>query len=160
MDEQAKKTALRLFTYGLYVGTAGTGDDIAAGTINWVSQASFKPPLVMVAIKADSHLHQLTEKAHQFVINILGAEQKEIAQDFFRPTHHENQSLNGHPYEPSPRGGIPLLKEVPAWVQVQVSDIVKQGDHSIFVGEVIDAGVHDDQAKALDMWNTGWFYAG
>ncbi len=160
MDAQVKKAALRLFTYGLYVGTSGQGDEMAAGTINWVSQASFQPPLVMAAVKADSHLHQLIESTGTYAINILGAEQKDIAQDFFRPTKREHDTLNGHPFEVSTATGAPLLTELPAWVEIRVTDTVKRGDHTVFLGEVVEAGFRDEQAKALDMWNTGWFYAG
>lgn len=161
MDAAAKKHALRLFTYGLYVGTAGTGDEIAAGTINWVSQASFEPPLIMAAVKADkSHLHTLIEATGQFAVNVLGADQQTTAQDFFRPTQREGQTINGHPYNPGPATGSPLLTELPAWVECRVVGKVSHGDHTVFVAEVIEAGVRDPAAKALDMWNTGWFYAG
>ncbi len=160
MDAAIKKQALRLFTYGLYIGTAGHGDDVAAGTINWVSQASFQPPLVMAGVKADSHLHALIESTGQFAINVLSADQKGVAQDFFRPSQQDGQSLNGHAFEPGPATGSPLLTELPAWVECRVTDAVKRGDHSVFVAEVIEAGVRDDAAKPLDMWDTGWFYAG
>jgi flavin reductase (DIM6/NTAB) family NADH-FMN oxidoreductase RutF len=56
MDEETKREVLRMIHYGLYVITVKDNQDIAAGTINWLSQASFKPPLVMVGIKADSHI--------------------------------------------------------------------------------------------------------
>jgi len=46
MDEDAKKTALRMIPYGLYVLTAEDEDqNISTATVNWVTQASFKPPL-------------------------------------------------------------------------------------------------------------------
>jgi flavin reductase (DIM6/NTAB) family NADH-FMN oxidoreductase RutF len=159
VDPQAKKQALRLFTYGLYVMTAAHGDDMAAGTVNWVSQASFQPPLVMVAVKGDSHLRSLIDAGHHFALNVLAAEQQSIAQDFFRPTKRENNLLNGHPYEVGSTGS-PLLSELPAWVECRVTDTVPRGDHIVYVAEVIDAGMRNDQARALDMWNTGWFYAG
>lgn len=44
MNLEAKKKVLRSFTYGLYVLTAQDGDEVAAGTVNWVTQASFQPP--------------------------------------------------------------------------------------------------------------------
>lgn len=160
MDVQVKKAALRLFTYGLYIATAADGDQVAAGTINWVSQASFQPPLVMAAVKKDSHLHQLIEAGGTLALNVLSAAQQTIAQDFFRPTQREDAHLNGHPFEPGPITGAPLLTELPAWVEVRVTDAVKRGDHTVFVGEVVEAGIRDDTAQALDMWNTGWFYAG
>ena len=60
MDEDAKKTALRMIPYGLYVLTAeGKDGAVAAATINWVTQASFGPPLVVTGVKADSGAHAI-----------------------------------------------------------------------------------------------------
>jgi len=50
MDPNAKKTALRMIPYGLFVLTAAKGDRVSAGTVNWVTQASFAPPLVAVGV--------------------------------------------------------------------------------------------------------------
>ena len=45
MNEDAKKSALRMIPYGIYVLTAeGNAGSIAAATVNWVTQASFAPP--------------------------------------------------------------------------------------------------------------------
>ena len=54
MDADAKKTTLRMIPYGIYVLTAESDDGIAAATVNWVTQTSFDPPLVVVGVKADS----------------------------------------------------------------------------------------------------------
>jgi flavin reductase (DIM6/NTAB) family NADH-FMN oxidoreductase RutF len=51
VDSQIKKQTLRLLNYGLYVVTAADKDGVAAGSVNWLSQVSFQPPLVMAAIK-------------------------------------------------------------------------------------------------------------
>lgn len=160
MDAALKKQALRLMTYGLYIATAAHHDDLAAGTVNWVSQASFQPPLVMVAIKADSHLHTLVEASGLFALNVLSADQQNIAQDFFRPTQRDKDSLNGHHFEPGMATQAPLLTELAAWVECKVTDTINRGDHTIYVAEVIEAGVRHGEAPVLDMWNTGWFYAG
>ena len=50
MDAALKKSALRLFTYGLYAVTAKHGDEVSAMTVNWISQASFDPPMIMLAV--------------------------------------------------------------------------------------------------------------
>ena len=50
MDPGTRKRVFRLLTYGLYVITACAGDEVAGGTITWLSQASFTPLLVMIAI--------------------------------------------------------------------------------------------------------------
>ena len=47
MNDAHKKTALRMIPYGLYVLTAEASDgQVAAATVNWVTQASFSPPLI------------------------------------------------------------------------------------------------------------------
>src|SRR5437764_7018749 len=51
MDPQAKKVALRAINYGLYVLTAVHDGEYGAAGVNWLSQASFEPPLVMVGVK-------------------------------------------------------------------------------------------------------------
>jgi len=64
MDANAKKTALRMIPYGLYVLTAAdkSGSRVAAATVNWVTQVAFEPPLVVVGVKTDSHAHPLIKE--------------------------------------------------------------------------------------------------
>ena len=82
MDPNAKKTALRMIPYGLYVLTAKDGDDVAAATVNWVTQASFAPPLVVVGVKADSHAHAVIKKTKAFALNVLGKGQQQSQHAF------------------------------------------------------------------------------
>ncbi|HEX8968032.1 MAG TPA: flavin reductase family protein, partial [Chloroflexota bacterium] len=93
MDEQTKKTALRRIPYGLFLLTARHGDDIASGTVNWVTQTSFKPPMVAVGIKQDSHPYQVVRASGAFAINALGADQKDVAQTFFGTVTPEGDRL-------------------------------------------------------------------
>ena len=79
MNDDAKKTALRMIPYGLYVLTAkGADGQIAAACINWVTQMSFKPPLIAIGVKADSGAHAIIETTKEFVLNNLGKDGKEI----------------------------------------------------------------------------------
>ena len=55
MNADAKKAVLRMIPYGIYVLTADDAQgNVAAATVNWVTQSAFAPPLVVVGIKADS----------------------------------------------------------------------------------------------------------
>ena len=53
MDVNAKQKNLRLLTNGIYVLTSRDGDRYGAATVTWVSQVSFKPPLIMAALRKD-----------------------------------------------------------------------------------------------------------
>ncbi len=158
MNPEAKKKALRMITYGLYVLTSKSGDRYSAGTVNWLSQASFEPPLIMVGVRKDSGLYSVISESGVFAVNILGSEQKEIASAFFKPTNVEGDKINGYKFEEG-ETGAPLLVDLPAFFECKVVDKVERGDHTIFVGEVVNAGVRNE-TKPLVMWDTGWFYGG
>jgi len=141
MDANAKKTALRMIPYGLFVLTAkGKSDEVAAATVNWVTQASFAPPLVVVGVKTDSHAHALIKESKAFALNVLGKGQTAMAFTFFKPATREGQSISGEPFR-SGTTGAPILERTPAFVECRLVDTVERGDHSVFVGEVVEAGV-------------------
>lgn len=160
MDSEAKKKALRSLTYGLYVLGSGLGEELAAGTVNWVSQASFAPPLIMVAVKADSHIHSLVERSSGMGLSVLANDQKDIASAFFRTTQREGDKINGYAFERGLLTGAPLLIAAPYWLEAHVGERVRRGDHTVFVAEIVAAGVRQENAKPLEMWDTGWFYGG
>ena len=100
MDEDTKKKALRMIPYGLFILTSKNGDDVASGTVNWVTQSSFKPPLVAVAIKADSHPYGVVKASGSFALNVLGEGQKDVAQAFFMTVQPEGDKLGPVTFHP------------------------------------------------------------
>jgi flavin reductase (DIM6/NTAB) family NADH-FMN oxidoreductase RutF len=140
MDADSKKTALRMIPYGLYVLTAETGEGIAAATVNWVTQTSFVPPLVAVALKADSGSHDAARSAGKFALNMLGKGQQGPAFTFFKPPVQDGDMISGQPFK---RGstGAPLLTDCPAAIECKLLQVIEQGDHHIFLAEVVDAHI-------------------
>jgi flavin reductase (DIM6/NTAB) family NADH-FMN oxidoreductase RutF len=160
MDPQAKKVALRAINYGLYVLTAIEGDQVGAAGVNWLTQASFDPPLIAVAVKADSDSHAIIERTGAFAVNVLGEDQLDIGKAFFRTTTVEDGMLNGYRFEPGPETGAPLLVDLPYWWEARVTDTIARGDHTVFVAEVVNAGVRDDSVTPLLLRSTGMNYGG
>lgn len=160
MDPQAKKTTLRMITHGLYLLTIKHQGGFNASTVSWLSQASFNPPLVMLGVKADTLTHAMVEGSGQFAINLLAADQTEMAQTFFRQAELEGDKLSGFTFVPGPVTGAPIFLDAPAWFECQVTDMVKRGDHTVVVAEVIEAGVHDPKATSLSLRDTPWHYGG
>jgi flavin reductase (DIM6/NTAB) family NADH-FMN oxidoreductase RutF len=154
MDPNAKKTALRMIPYGLYVLTAESGADTAAATVNWVTQTSFAPPLVAVGVKADSHVHAVIKQANAFALNVLGKGQDAVAYTFFKPAERQGSTISGQPYRAG-HAGAPVLTNAPAFVECRLVATVEKGDHSLFVGEVVDAGVAkppEGRADEATLW--------
>jgi len=141
MDPNAKKTALRMIPYGLFVLTASGKDGrVAAGTVNWVTQGSFEPPLVVVGVKTDSGAHALIKETKAFALNVLGKGQQATAFTFFKPAEKKDNTISGEPFRAGTTGA-PILTNMPAYVECTLESTVEIGDHSIFVGKVVDAGV-------------------
>lgn len=167
MDEKDKKIALRMIPYGLYVLTASAEDgQVAAATVNWVTQTSFKPPLIAVGVKADSGAHDTIKKAGTFALNILGKGQQSAAFTFFKPAEVDGNTISGEAFHTGSTGA-PILESVPAFIECKLVDTVEIGDHSVFVGEVVEAGVAktpdgrpDDATLTLKDLGDDVFYGG
>src|SRR5215813_12640541 len=149
MDANAKKTALRMIPYGLYVLTAkGKDGAVTAATVNWVTQASFAPPLVVVGVKADSHPHPVIKEAQAFALNVLGKDQGPTAFTFFKPATVEGQKISGEPFHAGSTGA-PILDRAPAFVECRLVDSIERGDHSIFVFFFNDAAATEIYNRSL-----------
>ncbi|SVC83326.1 uncharacterized protein METZ01_LOCUS336180 [marine metagenome] len=156
MDTAKKKTVLRMIPYGLYILTTETEDRrVTAATVNWVTQASFEPPLVVVGVKADSAGHSLIKESGFFALNVLGKGQNGLAFTFFKPAERDGQTLSGEPFHAGDATGAPILDNTPAYVECKLVETVEKGDHSVFVGEVVGAGVSqapEGRADEATLW--------
>src|ERR1700677_69486 len=120
MDADAKKLALRMIPYGIYVLTADDGKgNVGAATVNWVTQGSFAPPLVVVGVKADSGAHTVVKGTGKFALNMLGKDQKGLAFTFFKPAKLEEGKLSGQAFH---RGanGVPILDAAIGAIECEV----------------------------------------
>ena len=142
MDADKKKMALRMIPYGIYVLTAKANDgEIAAATVNWVTQTAFSPPLVAVGVKTDSATYDVIKKSGHFALNMLGKGQQAMAFAFFRPAEVDGNKISGEPFVAG-ETGAPILESAQAAVECKLVEVVELGDHHIVVGEVVNAVVH------------------
>ncbi len=159
MDLQAKKIALRKISHGVYVVGVKQDAQINAFTATWLTQVSFTPPLVALGIKKDSHSFEMIKQSRVFSVNVLGKDQKSIAEHFVKPASVVGEKLNGVRHRLG-KTGAPVLEEALAYFECEVREIANQlGDHALVIGEVVEAGVHKDE-PALTLMDTGWHYGG
>ncbi len=151
MNEDAKKTALRMIPYGMYILTTKSkeGQDVDAATVNWLTQTSFSPPLIAVGIKADSKTHSYVRDTGVFAVNVISGDQINMAFTFFKTQERDGDTIGGESFETGPQTGCPLLLNSPAWWECKVVGEVSQGDHTLFVGEVLEAGVRREDPAIL-----------
>lgn len=158
---EVRTDALRLLTNGVYVLTACLGETIHAATVTWVTQVSFEPPLLLVALRRNSRLAQSIRKAHRFALNVLDEEQQALAERFFQHVSvtAETADLGGFTYRPSPQH-CPLLTGAAAWLECRLAaEPTAPGDHNLLVGEVVSSGVRH-AVSPMVLWQTPWAYGG
>ena len=127
MDDAAKKTTLRMIPYGIYILTADDGKgNVGAATVNWVTQSSFAPPLLVVGVKADSGAHTVVKGTGKFVLNMLGKDGKGAAFTFFKPAKVEDGKLNGFTYRLASNGCAVLDIAIGA-VECVVKEVLEMG---------------------------------
>ena len=138
MDENAKKKGLRMIPYGLQVLGARHGDKQTVATINWTTQASFAPPLVVVGIKTDSTAHELVKQSKKYTLAMLGTGQKDLAFAFFKHVDPIDGKFGNYAYSVG-KNGCPIISDAPAAVECDVVHFYENGDHSVVVGQVTEA---------------------
>ena len=97
---------------------------------------------------------------------MLGKGQQGQAFTFFKSLEREGDTIGGEAFAAGATGA-PVLANAPAFVECKLVDTVEKGDHSVFIGEVVEAGVRaeisgraDDATLLLKDLGEKTFYGG
>ncbi len=138
----------RSLTNGVYIVTVNDNGQINGVTTPWVSQLSYEPPLVMVAISPMRKCHEMITNSGRFAVNVLGTGQVELASRFGFTTGREVDKFEGIALQQTPAAN-PLLPEAYAYIDCELVETVTTGDHSLFIGQVVGAEIVDPAGSPL-----------
>ncbi len=158
MNEVAKRKVLEAFPYGLYAIGVRRGEDFNAFTANWVTQASFEPPMVAVAVENDGASIGMMRESKVFSVNVFEADQRREAGRLARPHARAPEKIDEFAYQEGTTGA-PVLTEALGFVECRITEMVETGDHTLVIGEVVDAGTFNE-GEALTIQKAGFTYAG
>jgi len=158
MNEEAKKRILRLIPYGLYVIGVKDGEGHHAFTGSWFSQCSMKPPRVMLGVRHGTQSLDMIRRGKVFSVNWLAKEDKKVLEQFFKPAPSSGDRFGDLTYKLF-KTGTPVLDKALSFIECEVAHIHEAGDHSIVIGEVVNAEVRSD-TPPLVMGDTPWHYGG
>jgi flavin reductase (DIM6/NTAB) family NADH-FMN oxidoreductase RutF len=158
LDEAAKRAALRLFTYGLYVVTVHDGDDENGFTANWLTQVSFDPPMLAVSVENSSHSIEIIHRTRIFTLNVLPSGARELAGLLGKRWANVPDKLRQAARHPGPNG-CAVLDEALAYLECEVESSAPAGDSTLFVARIVGAGVLRD-GQPLTMGEAGFRHAG
>ena len=127
----------------------GEGQSRLGGAMvaSWVSQASFTPPGLTVAVAKDRSVETLLHSGDRFALNVLAAGRESgPMKQFLKPFAPGADRFAGLNLGQSP-GGQPILPEALAWLEATVRQRMECGDHWLLYAEVIRGGVLDASAS-------------
>jgi len=158
MDDAARKRVLAQFPYGCYAVTVAHGGAEHAMTATWVTQASSSPPMLAVAVENTSRTIGLIRDARRFAVNLLQEGQRDLAAKLGRPSSGAPHKLKGLKTKPAPSSGAPLLGDALGWLECRLVATLPAGDHTLVLGEVLEAGLEHADARPLTRDAAGLAY--
>ena len=151
-----QEAAFAALVHGVYVVTTRAGDKINGMTAAWVSQVSLNPLLVMVSIAPPSYSHDLIKAGGVFAVNVLTQDQVDLGKRFGYKSGRKVDKFAGLDWITGATGS-PILPQAYAYLDLKLVNTLPAGDHTLFVGEVVEAKILHPQAKPLVFKKTDFF---
>lgn len=133
--------AMSHFPSGVTIVT--TRDETGKGvgfTASAFTSLSLAPPMLLVCLQNDADSYPAFMAAKNFGVSILATGQHEIAMHFARK--HPDKLSTVETLEGAATG-LPLISGASAYLECHMHDRVEGGDHTILVGEVLNAASYD-----------------
>ncbi len=142
------------------------GDERNAMTTSWITQLSMEPVIIGIGVENTAVTHRLITDGGSFTVNLWDAENTRPFVKFSKPAVYEaiadgtgTGTLNGWSvYEAAT--GAPVFVDAAAWMDCEVRHSVNLGTHTLFMGELVAAGINDDDVRLASMSDTRMKYGG
>ena len=143
-----QEVAFAALVHGVYVVTTRVGDKINGMTAAWVSQVSLNPLLVMVSIAPPRYSHDLIKESGVLAVNVLTSDQVDLGKRFGYKSGRKVDKFAGLEWITAATGA-PILPQAYAYLDLKLVSTFTAGDHTLFVGEVVEAKILHPQAQPL-----------
>jgi flavorubredoxin/flavin reductase (DIM6/NTAB) family NADH-FMN oxidoreductase RutF len=139
--------ALGRLSGGLYIVTARQEERSSAMVASWVSQASFDPPGLSIAVAKDRAIEALMQVDDRFVLNILREDNyQSLLRHFLKRFPPGADRFAGVPTLEGAAAGGPVLSDALAFLGCRVVQRMETPDHWIIYAAVEEGTVSDTEA--------------
>jgi flavin reductase (DIM6/NTAB) family NADH-FMN oxidoreductase RutF len=110
-------------------------------TLGWSMPTSFHPPLLAISVGHTRYSHLLLERCREFVLNVPSERIRDLAIQVGSCSGREVDKFaeSGMTAVPARRVRPPAIGECLAAIECSIVDQFVTGDHTVFVGEVVEA---------------------
>ncbi len=150
--------ALGRLVGSLCIVTTHQGELKGAMLASWVSQATFSPPGLTIAVAKERAIESLLHTNSYFVLNIL-AEGQHLAmmKHFLKPFEPGGDRFSGIEIDTADNGA-PILKNALAYLECQVQNRMECGDHWVLYATTERGQVLQDGVTAIHHRKSGSHY--
>ena len=155
IDSEALKEAMRTWITGVAIVT-GRHDGLVHGmTANSFNSIALDPPTVTVALSRPTRTRHLVFESGAFGVTILNTAQVELAKRFAGQTGTDQTRFDGVKTLELTTGA-PFIKGGLAFLDCKVVHHFEVGSTTVFLGEVVDSLLSEDQSDPLLYFNRHW----
>ncbi|MDC3415045.1 flavin reductase family protein [Aquibacillus sp. 3ASR75-11] len=132
MDDRLFRDAMGRFATGITIVTAEYEEEVHGMTVNAFMSISLEPKLIAISIDENASMYDKLQETKQFGLSILSEQQKDISMIYAKQKEKDREITF------IKRNNIPVLPHSLASFTCHVTDTYKAGDHMIFIAEVQD----------------------
>lgn len=150
------KDAMSRWTSGVTIVTTILDGVLKGTTASSFTSVSGEPPLVLICLGHKLYTREILMKSGVFAVNILSDEQVEIGK-LFAGMYPEIEDRFADKDCFTSETGSPIFPDNLAWVDCKVINTYEEGDHTIFIGQVLSSDARDGQSLAYHHRQWGQF---
>ncbi|KHE67449.1 flavin reductase family protein [Halobacillus sp. BBL2006] len=143
MDDRMFRTAMGKFATGVTVIASEVEGQVHGMTANAFMSVSLDPKLILISIDKKARMNEVVKQSNQFTVNILSGDQKEMSM-IFAGQIKENKNIEFDTFE-----GLPVIENSLVSLACNVYQAHEAGDHTLYIGEVINLNVQDGEPLAF-----------
>lgn len=138
-DSLEQRRVMGHFATGVTVITTRNGEELYGMTANAVTSLSLNPPLILVSVDCQAHMHGCLKVSRCFAVNILTEAQEDRSRRFAARGPKDFSDLDTI----TAVTGSPIFVDSLAYVDCRLTEIFSGGDHDIFIGEIVAGATRD-----------------
>jgi len=136
------------FATGVTVITTANDGLLHGMTANAITSVSLDPLLLLVCVDREAHAYEQLLQSGKFGVNILAEGQEDVSRLFATKGEPERGAMRGAAFRLGEHG-TPLLEGGLVHIECEVTDRFDAGDHTIFIGAVLDGQLLSDAPPLL-----------
>lgn len=117
-------------------------------SVAWITRVSADPPMLTVSIGKTRYSYELLKNAKYFGVCIMKKTARKAVEYFGTKSGRDVNKFDKFEYALTEKG-TPVLSDSIAFIECRIVSTADAGDHTLFIGEVVDQKLYDNERPML-----------